>query len=151
TVDELEHQRAAPDDDGYADDQTEDDIVQLVIQMRVLGSAGNGNDVVQAHDEVGNQDGLDGGPHGTAALDIAVLIFVGNQQLHTNPPQQGAADQLQEGNGKQRERKGDQQDAQDDGARRTPQDALHALLALEIAASQRDHNGIVSAQQDIDQ
>ena len=38
----------------------------------------------------------------------------------------------------------------DDGAGGAPQDALHALLGLQVAAGQRDDHRVVAAEQDVD-
>src|SRR3546814_638688 len=80
TIDKLQDYCAAPDNDGHADDETENHVVKLVIQMRVLGRACNGDDVVQTHDKVGDKNGLDRAHDRAAALDVAVFVFVGNQR-----------------------------------------------------------------------
>src|SRR5690606_20835689 len=150
-IDKLQHYSTAPDDDRHADDQTDDHVVQLMIQVRVLRRAGNGNDVVQAHHEVGDKYGLDRAHHRAAALDVAMLVLIGNQQLDAYPYQQQGADNLEERNTQQRKCEGDQQNAQNDGAGGTPQDALYPLLVLQVAACQRDNHGVIAAQQDIDE
>src|SRR5690606_4971859 len=142
---------AAPDDDGHANYQTNDPLVQLMISVAVLRSAGNGDDVVQAHNQVGNEDGLHGTPDGAAALHVAMCVFFGNEQLDADPQQQHAADDLQEGDVQQHQCEGDQDHAQADGAGSTPQNALHALLGCQVAAGQRDDDGIIATQQDVDQ
>src|SRR5690606_12005735 len=126
-IDELEHQRAAPDDDGHADQQAEADVEQLVVDVRVLRGAGDGDDVVQAHGEVRHDDGADGFPERAAGTD-GVGFVVGYEQLDADPEQQQAADGLEEGDVQQGQRKGDERDAQGDGAGGAPQYALHALL-----------------------
>jgi hypothetical protein len=84
-------------------------------------------------------------------LDLVMGVFLGNQQLDTNPEQKHCAHDLQERHAQQRQGKGDQGDAQDDCARGTPQNALHALLGLKVATRQGDHDGIVAPQQNVDQ
>src|SRR3546814_2784425 len=118
--------------------------------MRVLGRACNGGDVVQTQDKVGDKNGLDRAHDRAAALDVAVFVFVGNQQLDAYPYQQQGADYLKEGNAQQCQCEGDQQDAQNDGAGRAPQNTLYALLVLQIAASQRNDHGVVAAQQNVE-
>ena len=152
TVHEFEHQLAAPNDDRDADQQAEDDQGHLVVGVaRSLGSTGNGDHVVHAHDQVGNDHGFDGAPELVAALDVAVVIVgVGGEQFHTNPDEQNGAHQLEVRNGQQGERKEDQDHAQDDGTGRAPHDALGALVRWQLAASQRDHHRIVATQKDVD-
>src|SRR5690606_16913723 len=77
-VDKLENDGAAPDDDRYTDDQTEDDQAQLMVRVRALRRACNGDHVIQAHDVVGDDDGLDSGPNRRAALNIAVRELMWN-------------------------------------------------------------------------
>ena len=91
-------------------------------------------------------------PQLVAAFDAGVrLLVLRHQQLDADPQQQQRADDLQEGNGQQRQRKEDQHDAQHDRARGAPQDALRALLRRQLAAGQRDDDRVVAAEQDVDQ
>ncbi|CFM95151.1 Uncharacterised protein [Bordetella pertussis] len=150
-VDQLEHQRATPDDDGHAHAQPEDHVVQLVVGLRVLGRAGDGDDVVQAHGEIGQDDGADRGQHRGAAGDVAVRVLMRGQQLDAYPDQQQAAQGLEKRNVEQDQREGDQQHAQQHRAGRAPQDALDALPVRQVATGQRDHDGVIAAEQDVDQ
>jgi hypothetical protein len=61
-----------------------------------------------------------------------------------------APHKLEEGDGQQGERKKDQDDAQDDGTGGAPHDAFGALVVRQLTASQRNHHGVVAAQQDVD-
>src|SRR5690606_21705314 len=150
-VDELEHQRAAPDDDGHADHQAEHHQADLVTLMRILGRARDGNDVVQTHDEVCDDDGLDRRGDGRTAGYLVVALVFGDEQLDADPEQQQGADHLEEGDGEQGQGEGDEDDAQDDGARRAPQYALHAVFGRQVEASQGDDHGVIAIQQDVDQ
>src|SRR5690606_31075309 len=150
-VDQLEHQRAAPDDDGHAHEQAEDDQAELMTGIGALGRARDGDHVVQAHHEVGHDDGLDGRHQRAAAFDVAVSLVLGHEQLDADPHQQQTAHQLQERHAQQRHREEDQDHAQADGAGRAPQNALHATLGRQVAARQGNDDGVVAAQQDVDQ
>src|SRR5690606_27892485 len=150
-VDELQNQRAAPDDDGHADQQAEDHQADLMVGMSPLRRPGDGDDVVQAHDEVRDDDRLDSRQDRDVAGNLVMPAFFGQQQLDADPQQQQRADDLQEGNAEQRQGEGDQRHPQYDGPGRPPQDALHALGARQVAAGQGDDDGVVSAQQDVDQ
>src|SRR3546814_16308709 len=103
--------------------------------MRVLGRACNGDDVVQTHDKVGDKNGLDRTHDRAAALDVAVFVFVGNQQLDAYPYQQQGADYLKEGNAQQCQCEGDQQDAKTDDTGSDTQNTFSALQVLQIAAT----------------
>jgi hypothetical protein len=67
--------------------------------------------------------------------------------IHTSKQR---ADDLEVGDGQQREGEEDQHHAQPDGAGGAPQDALGALVRRQLAAGQRDDHGVVAAQQDVD-
>src|SRR3546814_8486089 len=51
-VDQLKHQCAAPDNDGHAQQQAENDVKNLVIGDGVLCGARDGNHIVEAHHEI---------------------------------------------------------------------------------------------------
>src|SRR5690606_18468809 len=95
-IDELENQCTPPNDDGNADDQTEHHVEELMVNVSVLSRAGDGDYVVQAHYQVGDEYGLDRAPHGSAAGDVAVSVFLGKQQLDTDPQEQRTAHHLEE-------------------------------------------------------
>jgi hypothetical protein len=149
-VHQLEHQLAAPDDDGNADQQAEDHQRHFVLVGGALRRAGNGNDVVHAHHQVGHDHRLDGRPQLVAGGDLVATFIVGRDQLDADPHQQQGADDLQEGQRQQRQREEDQDHAQHDGAYRAPDDALGALGWRQLAARQCDDDGVVTAQQNVD-
>src|SRR5690606_5656527 len=107
TVDELENQGATPDDDGYAQAESKNHISQLMVSMRILGGAGNGNNVVQTHGKVSNNNGANSSQYGRATGDVAVFVFGRSQQFYADPQQQHGARQFQEWNVEQDQRKGD--------------------------------------------
>src|SRR5690606_39386726 len=114
-VDGLQHERAAPHDDGHADRQDETDVEYLMIGMGVLGGTGDGDDVVEAHGEVGHNDGFDGGQHRGRAFDAIVPVRFGRHQLDADPQQQQATQDFQERDFQQHQREADEHDAQYDG------------------------------------
>ena len=117
---------------------------------RALCGTGNGDHVVHGHHQVGHDDGLDGCKQLVAALDVVVIVVIGSNQLDTDPDQQDGTHDLQEGQGQQHHGEGDQDDAQDDGAGRAVNDALAALLRWQLAAGKRNHDGVIAAQQNVD-
>ena len=125
-VHQLDDQLAAPDDDRDADQQAEDHQRHLVAFAGALRGAGDGDHVVDAHHQVGDDHGL--APPPTACRWPSMLPWPssssGSQQLDADPQQQQRADHLQVRNRQQREREEDQDDAQHDGAGGAPEDAL---------------------------
>ncbi|MDT4879617.1 hypothetical protein FQZ97_1153100 [compost metagenome] len=79
-----------------------------------------------------------------------MTVVVRRQQLDADPHQQHRARELEERHVEQRHRKDDQDHAQDDGAGGAPDDPLGALRGRQLAAGQRDHDGVVAAEQDVD-
>ena len=71
---------AAANDDGDADQQTKDDQWQLVCLACALRCTGNGDHVVNAHDQIGHDDGLDRAPQFIAGLDVVVSAVVFGSQ-----------------------------------------------------------------------
>jgi hypothetical protein len=81
-VHQLERQLAAPDDDRDADQQAEDHERHLVLAARAFGRTGDGNHVVHAHHQVGDDHRLDGAPELVAALDVGVgVALAGSSSL----------------------------------------------------------------------
>src|SRR5690606_8492359 len=92
TVNQLQHQRAAPDEDGHAQAKAEYHVGELMVGMRVLCCTSNGDDVVQTHGEVSDDDGADRRHHRRAPLDVDMLVFLGSQQLDADHVKQQGAD-----------------------------------------------------------
>ena len=80
---------------------------------------------------------------------VGVLLFR-HQQLDADPQQQQCPDDLEVGNRQQGKREEDQDDAQDDGTRRPPEDAEPALGRIEPPAGEGDDHRVVAAEQDVD-
>ena len=150
-VHQFEHQLTAPDNDRNADQQTKNHQRQLVLAASACGRTGDGDDVVDAHHQIGNDHGLDRRPQLVTGLNTVVPVFVlRQQQLDADPQQQGGTDQLQKWHLQQSQGEGDQDDTQHNRPRRSPQNALQALVHRQLAASQGDHHGVVTAEQNID-
>ena len=119
---QLDHQRGAKnhqrDGDGQAQDQ------QNHIALR---SGGHGDHVVQAHHQVGDQDGANGDHHRAIALGFAVAVFFARQQLVADPQQQHTADDLQEGEFQQLGGHHCQHNAQHHGGARAKHDGFFLL------------------------
>ena len=58
------------------------------------GGAGHAQHVVQAHHDVGDDDGLDRAPEAAAVVDVAGFVL-GEQQANADPQQQHGPDQLE--------------------------------------------------------
>src|SRR5690606_28406737 len=88
---QLQHQSTAPNNNGHTNDQAENDQANLMIRICALRCAGNGNDIVQAHDKVGHNNGFDSSQHRCAAPDVAMLVLFRQQKLDAYPDQQQGA------------------------------------------------------------
>ena len=90
-IDDLEHHRAAPDDDRYADHQAGHHQ-----QVAAVRGAGDGQHVVEAHHRVGDDDRAHRAPEGRWRRAVRVAgIGVGQQQPVGDPEQQRAAGEQQ--------------------------------------------------------
>src|SRR5690606_10714577 len=150
-IDEFQDQCTAPNNNGHTNNQTKNHVVDLMVGMRVLRSTGNRNNVIQAHDQVGNENRLYGSPNRRGTAHIPMFVFFGKKKFDADPEQQQGANDFKERNIKQHERKCNEHDPQADRAGGTPKNALHALFGRKIATSQSNNDRVVSAQQDVDQ
>ena len=149
-VEKLQDHLAAEHDEGHRDDETEDDEKGLMRLMRLLRSARDGDDVVEAHDEVGHDDRLDRAHETAASFDLVVRAVVGNQKLHADPEKEHAARHLEEGEVQQHDREGDQNHAQGDRTRRAPENAEFALFVRQVSTGHGDDDGVVAPQENVD-
>ena len=99
-----------------------------------LRRGGHGDHVVQAHHQVGNQDGAHRGHQAAVGLALAVALFLVAQQLHADPQQQQAADDLQVRQREQLGRDHGQHDPQHHGGARAEQDGLASAAAAAASA-----------------
>ena len=79
-----------------------------------------------------------------------VRVMSRSHEAHADPKQQEPAAELEKRDVEQRDGEYDEHHAQRDGTGRAPEHALHTLRGRQLAASKRDHDGVVSAEQDID-
>ena len=149
-VEELQDHLAAEHDEGHRNDEAEDDEEGLVRLMRLLRGARNGDDVVEAHDEVGHDDRLDRADQTAASFDLVVRAVVRNQKLHADPEQEHAARHLEEGEIQQHDGEGDQNHAQCDRTGRTPENAELALFVRQVSTGHGDDDGVVAPQENVD-
>ena len=75
--------------------------------------------------------------------------FLG-QELHADPQQKKAADQFQRRHRQQGAGEENQQDPQPDGPCGAPEDAKPFLTRRQVAAGQRDDDGVVAPEDDVD-
>src|SRR5882762_2390364 len=115
-----------------------------------LGDRGYRDDIVQAHHEVRDQDGFDRRQQVGARLDSVAAVVLGNQQLHRDPEQQRAADELEVGKLQQLDRDDGEHDAQHHRRCGSPDDRLLLLVRRQGARRQSDHDGVVAGQDDVD-
>ena len=84
-IHELADDSAAADDDGDADEEAAGHEEEAAVR-----SAGDGQDVIDAHGGVSDDDGLDS-PHEAVRSRYVFLLFFRNEQFHGNGQQDEAA------------------------------------------------------------
>ena len=77
------------------------------------------------------------------------FVFLG-QKLHADPQQKKAANQFQRRDRQQGAGEEDQDHAQQDGSCRPPENAKSFLTRRKVAAGQRDDDGVVAPEDDVD-
>jgi hypothetical protein len=69
-------------------------------EVVAVGDGGDGQGVVEAHDDVGDNDGFYGRPHRVGGVDVfAVVVF--DKEFGGDPDEQQAAEELEVGDLKQ--------------------------------------------------
>lgn len=142
---ELDHQRGAEDHQRDADGQAQDQQDHVALRR-----GGHGDHVVQAHHQVGDQDGADGDHHAAMTLGFAFILFFAGQQLQADPQQQAAAHDLQEGQLQQLGRDHGQDDPQHHGGAGAEHDGFLLLCGGQRACCEGDDDGVVARQDDVD-
>ena len=116
-----------------------------------LGCACHGEHVVHGHGDVGNDDDPHGLPDG---LWFPVDLFPGvslDEELHGDPEDEKAPDELQVGGLKKLGREEGEDDPQEDRGAGAEQDSLLALLAGERAHRHGDDHGIVTGEDEVNE
>ncbi|KAH0445364.1 hypothetical protein KCU90_g381, partial [Aureobasidium melanogenum] len=149
-VEQFQHQLAAPHDQRNTHQQPENHQRETMLGIGRLGRAGNRDHVVEAHHRIRDDDGLDRRDELVGRLHVLMGVMRGRHQTYADPQQQQPARELQQRHVEQYHGKRDQRDAQHNRAGRAPQHALGPLRGREIAASERDHHGVIATQQDVD-
>ena len=75
---------------------TPQECLEKGIPEHALRRRSHGNHVVQAHHQIGDQDGADSGHQAAIGLRFAFAFFIATEQLKTDPQQQASAQYLQE-------------------------------------------------------
>src|SRR6266513_1048577 len=83
-------------------------------------------------------------------FDAAAAAILRDQQLHRDPEQERAAQELEVGKLQQLDRDDGEHDAQHHRRTRTPDDRLILLVPRQRARGERDHDGVVAGQDDVD-
>src|SRR5262249_21051521 len=145
TPDQRHDDLAADDHDGNADDQPEDEEHETP-----LGGGGHGNDVVEAHHQVGDDDRPHRREHAVARLDLVLALVLLPDKLDADPDEKRSADQSDPRIDEEPHGEKGEHDAQHDRTQHAPEDAYAALPRREIAARERDHHGVVSGEENVD-
>ena len=145
-LDPAQDEGRPPDHDGHADEQAEDDE-----QIAAVGSARHREHVVQPHDRVGHDDRSHRTPErGRTGAVMPLVAGVLGEQPVRDPDERGAADQQQTGDLEQPDDHDGHRAAYDDRADGPPQHGAALQLAWQAARRERDHDGVVAREHEID-
>src|SRR6266542_2291138 len=144
--DQAHDDLAADDDDRNAGDEPEHDEQPIAFCRRR-----NAYDVVETHDEVGDDDRPYRRQQPVAGLDLVLATVVLGDELDPDPQQQRPADQPEPGICEEAHREEREHDPEHDRAEHAPEDALPPLPLRQVAAGKRDDDRVVAGQQDVDE
>ena len=145
---DLHQQRAADDDQRDRRRQADDQQDQPVGLGRAAGGGRHGDDVVDAHHQVGDEDGADRRAHRSRLLDLALFLGV-EQELDADPEQRQGADDLQVGHLQHLDGDDRQHDPHHDRGGAAVDDRLLLLLRRQRPRRHRDHDRVVAREQDV--
>ena len=145
TLHELDHEGAAKDDQRNADGQAQHQQHHVALRR-----SRHGDHVVEAHHQVGNEDGANGGHQAAIGLGLALFLLVVAEQLKTNPQQQADAHDLQERKLQQLGRHHRQQDPQNHGGAGAPEHGFLLLMGGKGPGGQRDDHRVIARKNDVD-
>lgn len=143
-LDHRDDKLRTEDDERDRNAQADDDE-----KVWILRHSSNGQHIIERHDHVGNRHNAHRLPDIAGFRHIGFVIFVG-EQFHRDPEQQKRTAQAQPRNRQERDNKQGEDDAQHNGDARAGDDADRAALGRQAAASQRDHDSIVSGEENVD-
>ena len=135
----FQHNRRAKNHDRNTDRQANHQQGHLGFRRTSLSGSSDCQHVVQAHHQIGYQNGAYGGHQVVMAGDPFLTLFFWHQQLHADPDQQHGTDNFQPRQGQQGHCKNRQHNAQNDGSAAAPQDRQPLLPLGQRSRRQRDH------------
>src|SRR5690606_8867902 len=138
-------ERRSSNDQGNAECQAKNYEIRMA-----AGCSRNREHIVQTHHEICNRDDANGLEQAGPALYAAFMAFLRREQLDGNPEQETAADQLQPLHLEKELNKNGEEDAQQDRNTGAQNDASHSLSRRERSARERDDNGVVTGEDDVD-
>src|SRR5579862_2953442 len=139
-LDHPQYELRPTDDERHADEQTEDQQDEAA-----LSCGCDAENVVDAHDQVGDNDGPDRRKRAAARLHLVACAFVlFDDQLDADPDEQQSADDLEVRELEQPDREERQNYAEQNRAQCAEDDTPASLRLGQIAAGERDDDGVVS-------
>ena len=144
-VHEHGQQVAREHDKGDAKAEAEEQEEQVAVRR-----AADGKHVVQGHGDVGNDDDLDRLPDGRCLALMTVLRRALDEQLHGDPEDQNAADELHIAQDKQLRDEEGEHHAQKHRGGRAEQDALLPLFVGKRADGHGNDHGVVAGEDEVD-
>ncbi len=122
-----------------------------MVARSLFGRAGNSDHVVDTHDQVGKDNGLNRSPKPLARMNLMLSFVSRRNEFNTDPQEQNAAAELQERNVHHRDCEGNQNDAQQNSTAGAVNNAFRPQMRIKASASQRNHDGIITAEQNVDE
>src|SRR5499426_4163451 len=116
-----------------------------------LGGGGHAEHVVEAHGDVGHDDDPDRFPERRARAGLAVFAGARPHEPDGDPDEGEPAQELEERDAQKIAHHGDEGHAQAHRSRRAPQPAEELLARRQPADSERDDEGVVTGQRDVDE
>ena len=146
-VHDLDDDRAAKDDDRHGNEHAEHEQAPMII-----GDADDAQDVVQAHEGVGHDDGPHRCPQGILGFDMDIFFLViGADELDADEDQQDGPDSLQERNLEQPGYDEGHDETQTDSPGRPVQNSPLLQMLGQILGCHTDDNGIIPTQSQVDE
>src|SRR3990170_7251269 len=136
--------RAGPHDERDAEPQPEKQKEHVPFRR-----PGDRQHIVQAHDDIRDDDQLDRLPDVSRFPDFFLLVSL-HQELHRDPGDQRSADEFQEGDFQHLRREKGASHPQEHRGSRAQDDPPLSLLPLKTLDRHGDHDGIVSRQDQVD-
>lgn len=147
---EVVHQAG---NDGTGDEEQDHACGEAADQQGNIagGERPDGEDIVEAHGEVGDHDGRDGGQQPVGGAIGAAVLALRKQDADGDEKEDDAAYRLKIADGEQFGGNDGKDDAHHDGARAAPEDGEEPLPARKLPRGSADDERVVATEDDINE